>query len=248
MQLIFVGNPKGGTGKSFFAASLVDHLVNKSEPVMLIDSDTSNPDTSRRFTKDGEVKVELLNLREHASWIQLLNVVHARAQETPKNGAIVVNLPAGIDTAFNRELDAFSTGLKSLEIKTSMFWVGDRSPDTVNLLKLALPKLTSNSVRTVFVKNLHWGDAEKFSIWDKSNTKNDFLKGGGTEVELPELEDTITETVWHSVTPRRFTLAAAELEFGSRVYLEAHLQNVAKALDPLFSAPSTPKAKAAAAS
>lgn len=249
MQLVFVGNPKGGTGKSFFTTALVNYLVNKGDPVTLVDSDTSNPDTSRRFTKDDEVKIKLLNLREHDPWIDLVSLVHDRSKENPHNGVIVINLPAGIGHALEQELDDFAINLKPLNVPMTMFFVADRTEDSINLLRLSMSQLFENSVKLVFVRNLHWGAREKFSMWDQSVAVNpEFVKRGGIEIELADLEDKIAYTVLTAKPARRFSVAAADLEYGKRMYLEAHVRKVAAVLDPIFLAPASPKTKSTAAS
>lgn len=235
MQLIFVGNPKGGTGKSFFTASLVNHFADRDGRAMLIEADTTNPDTSRQFKDDAIVKVEKINLRDRSEWIKLSSEIEKYAQQENKKGSIVVNLPAGIDAVFNREIDTLAFNMRDLGIPLAMAWVADRGVDTVNLLKLAMPKLISNSVGLFFVKNTHWGDSAKFKIWaDTKVVRPDFLKAGGREFEMPELDDTIALATWNAETPKRFSLAAVDLEYGQRMYLQAYIREAAKLFDSMF--------------
>ena len=47
--LFAVGGCKGGVGKSMVALALVDYLLQRGEPVLLIETDTSNPDVWRMY-------------------------------------------------------------------------------------------------------------------------------------------------------------------------------------------------------
>ena len=43
-NVFYVGGSKGGVGKSLFSFALVDYLLNKDKSVLLVDTDTDNPD------------------------------------------------------------------------------------------------------------------------------------------------------------------------------------------------------------
>ena len=45
--LFTVGGCKGGVGKSMVSIALLDYLLRRDTPVLLIDTDTSNPDVWR---------------------------------------------------------------------------------------------------------------------------------------------------------------------------------------------------------
>jgi cellulose biosynthesis protein BcsQ len=40
----YVGGSKGGVGKSLFSFALADYLLNRETSVLLVDTDTDNPD------------------------------------------------------------------------------------------------------------------------------------------------------------------------------------------------------------
>ena len=43
-SVFYVGGSKGGVGKSLFSFALVDYLLNREANVLLVDTDTDNPD------------------------------------------------------------------------------------------------------------------------------------------------------------------------------------------------------------
>ena len=44
MAIFYVGGSKGGVGKSKLTFALIDYLLNDGKQVVLLESDTSNPD------------------------------------------------------------------------------------------------------------------------------------------------------------------------------------------------------------
>ncbi len=43
-SVFYVGGSKGGVGKSLFSFALVDYLLNRNVNILLVDTDTDNPD------------------------------------------------------------------------------------------------------------------------------------------------------------------------------------------------------------
>ena len=43
-SVFYVGGSKGGVGKSLFSFALVDYLLNRNANILLVDTDTDNPD------------------------------------------------------------------------------------------------------------------------------------------------------------------------------------------------------------
>lgn len=70
----------------------------------------------------------------------------------------------------------------------SIVSVVSRVKDSVNALKL-LMDFADNKVRYVAVKNLYFGDADKFSILDNSKTKKQLEQLGGVVITMPDLFD-----------------------------------------------------------
>ena len=69
--IYLIGGRKGGVGKSIVSMALVDYLHELGTDVLLIDSDTSNPDVGRAYQNSVETK--LLDLDVNDGWIALIN-------------------------------------------------------------------------------------------------------------------------------------------------------------------------------
>lgn len=179
--ILFHGD-KGGVGKSWACSVFADYLVKAGVSVGLADGDTRNPDVSRMF---GDlVPVVNANLRVHEGWMDLTDFLIGHSDRV-----IVVSMPAGIGAEFRREAGRFLNTLKMLRRTLSMFWVINRLPDSINLLAEALAVVGDDLHGKVVVKNLFFGEADKFLRWENSETKQRFDKAGGRSVVLTELHE-----------------------------------------------------------
>ena len=68
-SIYLIGGSKGGVGKSLVTMATVDYLQERGESVLLIESDTSNPDVWKAYKESTET--ELINLDEADGWIQV---------------------------------------------------------------------------------------------------------------------------------------------------------------------------------
>ena len=70
MILYFIGGSKGGVGKSFLSMALADYLTKyKNRKIILVESDTSNPDVGKTFAQNDDVEVLSLSLDNADGWI-----------------------------------------------------------------------------------------------------------------------------------------------------------------------------------
>ena len=77
--LYFIGGSKGGVGKSILSMILADFLTKcKGRKIILIESDTSNPDVGKTFVHNDDVEVLSLSLDNADGWIELVNYSEAR--------------------------------------------------------------------------------------------------------------------------------------------------------------------------
>jgi hypothetical protein len=179
--IIFHGD-KGGVGKSTYAGVVLDWMQKREIPVALVDGDTRNPDVSRMFA-DSMPTVQA-NLRVHEGWMDLIDFMMHHVDR-----AIVISLPAGIGAELPREAGRFLKTIEMLERPLSMFWVINRLPDSINLLNEAMHVMEAGLHGKVVVKNLFFGDADKFSRWEGSDTRKRFEQSGGVTVTLTELHE-----------------------------------------------------------
>jgi len=228
---------KGGVGKSLAAEAFADYLLEKkSLKPIIIDADPRNPDVSRMFS-DTSATIHQINLRLKDGWLELIDVLNEAHAATP----IIISLPAGIGD-FTRSYSAlFHEGLHQIGRKVTLFWVINRDKDSVNLLRLALQDFKDVVEASVVVKNLYWsgGDPSKFVRWQDSQTRKDFIENGGLEIELPELHDRVTDTIFNSTehngkSPFRKIMMAPTLRLSDRIELTRWIKDIDATFDALL--------------
>lgn len=182
LPVILFHGDKGGVGKSTTCAAFTDWMVKKQLPAALVDGDTQNPDVSRMF--GDSIPVSNANLRGHDGWMDLTDFMMSHSDK-----AIIISMPAGIGGEFRKEADRFCQVVKMLDRPLMMFWVINRLPDSVNLLNEATHAIGEHLHRKFVVKNLFFGEADKFTRWEGSETRKRFEKSGGQTICLSELQE-----------------------------------------------------------
>lgn len=61
-NIYLIGGSKGGVGKSLITMATIDYLQQQNKEILLIESDTSNPDVWRAYRES--IETELINLDE----------------------------------------------------------------------------------------------------------------------------------------------------------------------------------------
>ena len=51
--ILYVGGSKGGVGKSYMSFALLDYLTERNKKILLLETDTSNPDVFKAHAKEG---------------------------------------------------------------------------------------------------------------------------------------------------------------------------------------------------
>ena len=77
--MFYIGGSKGGVGKSKVSFALIDYLMSNGHKVLLLESDTANPDVYKAHlghANEGLV-CKLTNLDEAEGWIELVNFADA---------------------------------------------------------------------------------------------------------------------------------------------------------------------------
>ena len=180
--VILVDGDKGGVGKSWASCTVLDWALKLGAPVAAVDADTRNADVHRMFK--GMMPVLFANLREHTGWMDLLDFLVANP-----TAITVVSLPAGIGDTMKKEAPSFIQNIKMLNRDLGLMWVMNRQADSVNLLGQALGHIGAALSFKVAVKNLMYGESERFVRWDNSQTKKKFEASGGITIDLTELHE-----------------------------------------------------------
>ena len=123
---------KGGVGKSFVAATLIDYLLFKSIPVQPWDSDRSNPFIHRRYKAQSQLAV----FSEGLHWQDAANPLLLAAAE----GTVVCDTPAQVFPALsawiqNNELIELS---QDVGIRWLIVWPTDGLLESRSLLQKTL--------------------------------------------------------------------------------------------------------------
>lgn len=207
-KIYLVGGSKGGVGKSMVTMALIDYLQKKDEGVLLVESDTSNPDVWKAYRD--EVESHLLNLDEANGWIELVNVIDAAKDKTP-----VINTAARNNQGVSKYGDTLASTLGELSRDLVVLWVINRQRDSLELLKEfsdAIPDATVHVVR-----NGYFGEEEAFELYNGSKVRQSVEAKGGKSLTFPNLADRVSDDIY---TKRlSLTRAAKELPIGNRAEL-----------------------------
>lgn len=186
-RIIWITGGKGGTGKSTFARGLLHTLLTAGVTVAAFDGDPDNSQLHRYYknTADGVTRIGIQK-RDGADGI---------ISEMEERGApiILIDVPAGGGNVLVRlEEDlGFLSALSEVGYGLTMVTVLSRIKDSVNQLKLAMDITEDDDVAHVAVKNLYYGESQKFRFFDRSKTKQRLLDSGGQVIEMRDLlEDT----------------------------------------------------------
>ncbi len=206
--IYIAGGSKGGVGKSFISIGLLDTLLNRGEDVLLIESDTSNPDVWKMY--QAELQSELVDLDDANGWIDLVNV----CEQHPKH-CVVINTAA----RNNRSVTAYGQTLNStvdeLQRKLVTFWVINRQRDSLELLRDYMQTLSASTVHVV--RNGYFGEEKKFELYNASETRKLVEAAQGLSLTFPDLADRVSDDLYS----KRLSITAglARLPMGNRAEL-----------------------------
>ena len=205
----FVGGSKGGVGKSILCMLLADYLTKcKGRKIILVESDTSNPDVGKTFVHNDDVEVVSLSLDSADGWIELVNYAEASQKD------IVINSAARSEEAVEKFGGTLIGSLDELHRTLISFWIINRQRDSIELLKKYMDVVPGE---LHVVRNTFYGAPEKFELFNNSKTKIEAEKRGAT-IDCPDLADRVTDDLYSN----RFSIAKAaeEMPLGNRAELK----------------------------
>jgi hypothetical protein len=127
-KIYLIGGSKGGVGKSMVSMATIDYLQEQGESILLIESDTSNPDVWKGY--HDSVATELVNLDEADGWIQLINLC-----DSNQDSIVVINTAARNNTGVSAYGTTLNSTLAELKRDLVTLWVINRQRDSLELLK-----------------------------------------------------------------------------------------------------------------
>jgi hypothetical protein len=218
-NIYLIGGSKGGVGKSLVTMATVDYLQDKGEKVLLIESDTSNPDVWKSY-KDS-TNAELVNLDEADGWIHLINLC-----DSNPDSIVVINTAARNNKGVSAYGETLNSTLAELKRKLVTLWVINRQRDSLELLKEYMDAVSNAAVHVV--RNGHYGEEKKFELYNGSKLRAAVEERGGQSVTFPDLADRVSDDVYI----KRLSIATAlkELPLGNRAELARWRGEVKKIL------------------
>ena len=147
-SVFYVGGSNGGVGKSLFSFALVDYLLNREANVLLVDTDTDNPDVYKAHSS-----LELPNL-------------HCRMNSL--EDADGWNAAARTKTSTNSYGEIMKAALQDMARELCVFWIINRHRDSIELLH-SFQEVFAD-VRIYVCRNLYFGEAQRFDHYNASKS------------------------------------------------------------------------------
>ena len=221
-NIYLVGGSKGGVGKSLVTMATVDYLLERGETVLIIESDTSNPDVWKAYNNTTES--ELLNLDEADGWIQLVNICDSKP-----DSVVVINTAARNNKSISAYGETLSSTLDELKRKLITLWVINRQRDSLELLKEYMDAIPNTTVHVV--RNAYFGEEKKFELYNNSKLRATIEGRGGKSVTFPDLADRVSDELYS----KRMSISVAlkELPIGNRAELMRWRAEVKKVLETI---------------
>ena len=186
-RVVWVTGGKGGTGKSTFSRGLLDTLLTAKVDVAAFDGDPDNAQLFRYY-KSTEANVTRIGIKERDGVDDVITEM-----EEAGTDVILIDVPAGggqVLLGLEEEV-GFLSAMAEVGYQLTIVTVLSRIKDSVNQLKLAMDITEGFGVRHVAVRNLYYGDADKFRCLDRSKTKQRLEQDGGVVLDMRDLyEDT----------------------------------------------------------
>jgi hypothetical protein len=218
-KIVLIGGSKGGVGKSMVSMATIDYLQEQGESILLIESDTSNPDVWKGY--HDSVETELVNLDDADGWIQLINLCDSKP-----DSIVVINTAARNNTGVSAYGTTLNGTLAELKRDLVTLWVINRQRDSLELLKEYMDAIPDTLVHVV--RNGYFGDEKKFELYNGSKIRSAVESRGGQSLNFPDLADRVSDDLYS----KRLSIAKAlkELPIGNRAELSRWQGEVKKTL------------------
>jgi hypothetical protein len=230
-NLTYVGGSKGGTGKSLMCMALIDYFrkVFPGEEILLIETDSSNPDVGRLYSNTPGVVIDGLVLgEEEKGWTAMIDAIDdTRAKH------ILINSMAASNLGIQAQGSLFEQSImdSGLPINFNVFWTCNRNKDSVTLLRDFLACIKSAMVYPVL--NLYFGKEEEFLFYRSSRDVQEMIaERGGKQLIFPNLNDLIADKLYTDEIC--FEALPSRLKLGMRTSLERWRNTVKQTFDEIY--------------
>jgi len=224
--IYYIGGSKGGVGKSKASFALIDYLIEREKKVLLLETDTSNPDVYKTHKphENESLVCKMADLDVPEGWIELVNV----ADEYPEH-VLVINSAARSNTGIEKYSAMLRETLDELNRALVTFWVINRQRDSVELLRGFLNSFPNALVHVC--RNMYFGTPENFARYNESKARTHIEKKGKT-LDFPDLADRVADKLYSGRMPIKITLE--ELPLGDRAELRRWRQKCAEMFQAAF--------------
>jgi hypothetical protein len=234
----YIGGSKGGVGKSLFSFILTDYLLSQERNVLLVETDTDNPDVFKAHKNLAMPNLHcVMNALDDADgWAELLDTVQRYPEHT-----VVINAAARTKNSTANYGDIMQGALREMQRKLVVFWVINRHRDSIELLhsfQQAFPDTVIHACR-----NLHFGDPERFELYNASKAR-EMVELTGATLDFPVVANRVVDWLYS----KRMSIRAAypEMPFGTRAELQRWRARCGEMLGRVLPMPKpeTPEASA----
>jgi hypothetical protein len=221
--IYYVGGSKGGVGKSLVSIALIDYLkIKKQEKVLLVETDTSNPDVYKVYSDT--IPAVTINLDNSEGWIELLNNCHDY-----KDAVVVINSAARSNDGIKNYGELLTQAVGDLKRQLVVFWVINGQRDSLELLldfKNAMPTATIHVVCNQFF--FYSESISDFKIYDQSKVKKDIESSGGKSLLFSSLTTRISNRIYNDRMTIEGGVGGQMITYGDRVVLAGWRNEVYK--------------------
>ena len=225
-SVFYVGGSKGGVGKSLFSFALVDYLLERNANILLVDTDTDNPDVFKAHKELAlpNLICRLNSLDDADGWADLLDTV-----QTYPEHAVVINAAARTKASTASYGDIMKEALREMRRELGVFWIINRHRDSIELLHSFQEVFTDVPIHVC--RNLYFGESRRFDMYNTSKAREAVEKNGMT-LDFPAVGNRVADWLYS----KRMSIRAAqpEMPFGTRAELQRWRALCAKMLDQVM--------------
>lgn len=225
-NVFYVGGSKGGVGKSLFTFILANYFLEKNSNILLVDSDTDNPDVYKAHKDMGlpNLTCAMNRLDSRNDWMDLSNLM-----EKYPDHLVIINGAARTKETVQENGEMFWEMLEMLKRRMTAFWLINIQRDSVELLhsfQQSLPKATIHVCR-----NLFFGKPERFEVYNSSKAREKIEEQSKT-LDFPDLSPRVATALYSRRQPIK--TAYEQMQISERVELSRWKNLCVKMLKQAF--------------
>jgi hypothetical protein len=180
--IIYIGGDKGGVGKSLVAIALCDYVKHTlGTPVLLIETDSSNPDAGRCLEQEMDNVVQADTATEEG-WVRLLNEIEAGGEQI----TAVINAGARDNIAMKEFGTRLSDGASGLEANLIIAWVVNAERDSLIALRNFL-EFYEGDCKLFVIGNQYFDKKGEFALYQNAEVRTEVERRGGDLLKFPVL-------------------------------------------------------------